>query len=120
MTRVSAVGSPETVRQRLGEIVAETGADELILAAQIVRPRGAAAVVRARGTELRFPRPSPMANILGSPDPSALITGCRNAACRQRALTAEHQRAIRDPQNAPRHRPVTQAAIVHTHRAGPQ
>jgi luciferase family oxidoreductase group 1 len=35
MTRYAAVGSAETVRARLEEIAAETGADELILASQI-------------------------------------------------------------------------------------
>ncbi len=35
MTRVSAVGSPETVRRQLQEIVEATGADELIATAQI-------------------------------------------------------------------------------------
>jgi len=34
-TRFSAVGSPETVRRRLGELLDETGADEVILTAQI-------------------------------------------------------------------------------------
>ena len=38
MTRCSAVGSPETVRQGLEAIARETGADELILAAQIYDP----------------------------------------------------------------------------------
>jgi alkanesulfonate monooxygenase SsuD/methylene tetrahydromethanopterin reductase-like flavin-dependent oxidoreductase (luciferase family) len=35
MTRVSAVGSPETVRRRLEAILEETQADELILTAHI-------------------------------------------------------------------------------------
>ena len=35
MTRCSAVGSPETVRQWLERFAAETRADELILAGQI-------------------------------------------------------------------------------------
>jgi luciferase family oxidoreductase group 1 len=35
MTRVSAIGSPETVRRRLQEILDETNADELMLTAQI-------------------------------------------------------------------------------------
>ena len=34
-TRYSAVGSPETVRRRLEELIEETGADEVILTAQI-------------------------------------------------------------------------------------
>lgn len=34
-TRYSAVGSPETVRRRLEELIAETGADEVIATAQI-------------------------------------------------------------------------------------
>lgn len=34
MTRISAVGSPETVHERLAAIASETGADELILANQ--------------------------------------------------------------------------------------
>ena len=34
-TRCSAVGSPETVRRRLGELLEETGADEIIATAQI-------------------------------------------------------------------------------------
>ena len=34
-TRYSVVGSPETVRRRLGEVLAETGADEIIATAQI-------------------------------------------------------------------------------------
>ncbi|WP_164103140.1 LLM class flavin-dependent oxidoreductase [Candidatus Laterigemmans baculatus] len=38
MTRVSAVGSPETVRQDLERIVAATGADEIIATAQIFDP----------------------------------------------------------------------------------
>jgi alkanesulfonate monooxygenase SsuD/methylene tetrahydromethanopterin reductase-like flavin-dependent oxidoreductase (luciferase family) len=33
--RCSAVGSPETVRRRLEELLAETGADEVIATAQI-------------------------------------------------------------------------------------
>jgi alkanesulfonate monooxygenase SsuD/methylene tetrahydromethanopterin reductase-like flavin-dependent oxidoreductase (luciferase family) len=35
MTRVSAVGSPDTVRRRLEEILAVTAADELMLTAPI-------------------------------------------------------------------------------------
>jgi luciferase family oxidoreductase group 1 len=35
MTRVSLVGSPDTVRERLTKLLAETGADEIIVAAQI-------------------------------------------------------------------------------------
>ena len=35
MTRVSVVGSPETVREGLETILAETGADEIIATAQI-------------------------------------------------------------------------------------
>lgn len=35
MTRVSAVGAPDTIREQLQEIVTATGADELILTAQI-------------------------------------------------------------------------------------
>ncbi len=35
MTRVSAVGAPDTIRRQLQEIVAATGADELIATAQI-------------------------------------------------------------------------------------
>ena len=35
MTRVSAVGSPGRVRERLAAILAETGADELMLTAHI-------------------------------------------------------------------------------------
>ena len=35
MTRVSVVGSPEAVRAGLEAILAETGADELIVTAQI-------------------------------------------------------------------------------------
>ena len=34
-TRCSAVGSPETVRRRLGELLEETHADEIIATAQI-------------------------------------------------------------------------------------
>ncbi len=34
-TRYSVVGSPETVRRRLGAVLAETGADEIIVTAQI-------------------------------------------------------------------------------------
>ncbi|CAA9357643.1 MAG: hypothetical protein AVDCRST_MAG93-7450 [uncultured Chloroflexia bacterium] len=34
MTRVSVVGSPETVRAGVAELVQETGADEIIVAAQ--------------------------------------------------------------------------------------
>ena len=50
MTRVSAVGSPETVRHRLAEIAAETEADELILATQAYDHAARLQVVRARGT----------------------------------------------------------------------
>jgi alkanesulfonate monooxygenase SsuD/methylene tetrahydromethanopterin reductase-like flavin-dependent oxidoreductase (luciferase family) len=35
MTRVSAVGSVEQVRERLGVILAETGADELMLTTMV-------------------------------------------------------------------------------------
>jgi len=55
MTRCSAVGSAETVRLGLQELVRATGADELILAAQIVdhgarlRSYEIAAGLRARG-----------------------------------------------------------------------
>jgi hypothetical protein len=35
MTRVSAVGSVGTVKERLAAILAETGSDELILAAHV-------------------------------------------------------------------------------------
>jgi alkanesulfonate monooxygenase SsuD/methylene tetrahydromethanopterin reductase-like flavin-dependent oxidoreductase (luciferase family) len=35
MTRISAIGSPETVRRRLEEILVDTQADELMLTAQI-------------------------------------------------------------------------------------
>jgi len=60
VTRYSAVGSPETVRRELGWIIEETGADELILTAQLydhgARLRSfeiAAAVMREIGSGAR-------------------------------------------------------------------
>ncbi|QJW98874.1 LLM class flavin-dependent oxidoreductase [Frigoriglobus tundricola] len=54
-TQYSAVGSPDTVKRKLDGIVAETGADELILAGQIydhsARKRSFELVARLRGSE---------------------------------------------------------------------
>jgi luciferase family oxidoreductase group 1 len=73
MTRVSAVGSPETVRGRLAEIGRETGADELILATQAydhtARLRSFELVARGAGPSVEPERSSPT-----PPDPSAVPT----------------------------------------------
>lgn len=53
MTRCSAVGSPEVVRNRLRQIAEETGADELMLTAHIhdhaARVRSFEIAMAARG-----------------------------------------------------------------------
>jgi luciferase family oxidoreductase group 1 len=74
MTRVSAVGSPETVRHRLAEIARETEADELILATQAydhaARLRSFELVARGLGPSIEPEDSSP-----APPDSSAVITG---------------------------------------------
>ena len=45
----AVVGSPETVRQGIDAFVRRTGADELMVTAQILRPCGAGALIRDAG-----------------------------------------------------------------------
>ena len=52
-TRVSAIGSVGPVRERLGAILAATGADELMLDGPHLRPRRAAAIVRVGVAAMR-------------------------------------------------------------------
>ena len=74
MTRVSAVGSPETVQHRLAELARETEADELILATQAydhtARLRSFELVARSLGPSIEPKDSSP-----APPDASTVFTG---------------------------------------------
>ena len=59
MTRISVVGSPETVRRGLEALIDATGADELMLTGADLRPPGPAPLVRDRRERRRRARRPP-------------------------------------------------------------